>query len=149
MANTCVVDARRPACARNGRKRIQRIESANYTRRMSQRKRLRIARSKTAGIGIVSRFTPIRMPPGEFIEGEMQAHGFMQGIALCQQYWLPVFDHAQGQQWLRPLSLLGVDATEHHPIGEPVQQIDTTAKERHMSGSASLALAARARNGKR
>ncbi|MFM0334482.1 hypothetical protein [Paraburkholderia strydomiana] len=87
--------------------------------------------------------------PREFIEGEMQAHGFMQGIALFQQYWLPVFDHAQGQQWLRPLSLLGVDETEHHPIGEPVQQIDTTAKERHMSGSASLALAVRARNGKR
>ncbi|MFL9934306.1 hypothetical protein P0D88_35205 [Paraburkholderia sp. RL18-103-BIB-C] len=72
----------------------------------------------------------------------MRAHRFMQGIALCRQDWLPVFDHAQSQQWLRPLSLLGVDATEHHPIREPVQQIDTTAKVRHMSGSAFLALAA-------
>jgi hypothetical protein len=41
--------------------------------------------------------------PREYIEGEMRAHGFMQGIALCRLDWHPVFDHAQGQQWLRPL----------------------------------------------
>src|SRR5258708_29900448 len=47
--------------------------------------------------------------PREYIEGEMWAPGFMQGIALCRQDWHPVFDDAQGQEWLRPLRLLGAD----------------------------------------
>lgn len=44
-----------------------------------------------------------------YIDGESWAHGFMQGIALRQQDWQQLFDDARGQEWLRPLYLLGAD----------------------------------------
>ncbi len=45
----------------------------------------------------------------EHIDGESWAHGFMQGIALRKQDWQQLFDDARGQEWLRPLYLLGAD----------------------------------------
>ena len=47
--------------------------------------------------------------PGEWIDGDGWASGFLQGIALCQQDWQPLFDDEQGQQWLRPMTLIGAD----------------------------------------
>jgi uncharacterized protein len=47
--------------------------------------------------------------PREYIDGEMWAHGFMQGVALRRQDWQALFDHAQGREWLRPLQLLGAE----------------------------------------
>lgn len=47
--------------------------------------------------------------PHEYLNGEMWAYGFMQGVALCQKDWQPLFDDAQGIEALRPLRLLGAD----------------------------------------
>ncbi|MGB8337457.1 MAG: UPF0149 family protein [Burkholderiales bacterium] len=47
--------------------------------------------------------------PREYMDGEMWAHGFMQGIALSQQDWQPLFVDEQGRDWLRPLHLLGAE----------------------------------------
>jgi uncharacterized protein len=47
--------------------------------------------------------------PREYIDGEMWAHGFMQGVALRRQDWQALFDDAQGREWLRPLHLLGAE----------------------------------------
>ena len=47
--------------------------------------------------------------PREYIEAEPWAHGFMQGVALCQQDWQPLFDETQGRELLRPLHLLGAE----------------------------------------
>jgi uncharacterized protein len=45
----------------------------------------------------------------EYIEAEPWAHGFMQGVALCQQDGQPLFDETQGRELLRPLHLLGAE----------------------------------------
>lgn len=47
--------------------------------------------------------------PHEFIDGEMWAYGFMQGVELCVQDWQPLLDDPQGKEWLRPLMLLGTE----------------------------------------
>uniref|UniRef100_UPI003F493C24 UPF0149 family protein n=1 Tax=Cupriavidus yeoncheonensis TaxID=1462994 RepID=UPI003F493C24 len=47
--------------------------------------------------------------PQEYVEGEAWAHGFMQGIKLCQEDWQPIMDDANGREWLRPIHLLGAD----------------------------------------
>lgn len=47
--------------------------------------------------------------PRELMDGEMWAHGFIQGLSLCRQDWQPLFDDPQGNLWLRPLHLLGAD----------------------------------------
>jgi uncharacterized protein len=43
----------------------------------------------------------------EYLEGEPWALGFMDGVALCRTNWQPLFDDAQGREWMRPLHLLG------------------------------------------
>lgn len=52
----------------------------------------------------------------EYLDGEMWAYGFMEGIALYRKDWQPLFDDAQGMKALRPLRLLG--ATEVMPEEE-------------------------------
>jgi uncharacterized protein len=47
--------------------------------------------------------------PHEYVEGEMWAYGFMQGIALCRQDWQPLFDDPVARDALRPIRLLGAD----------------------------------------
>lgn len=55
--------------------------------------------------------------PREFIDGEMWAYGFMQGIELCRQDWQPLLDDPQGKAWLRPLRLLGaVDISDEEVL---------------------------------
>lgn len=44
---------------------------------------------------------------GEFEDAEMWAHGFTEGVALNRAAWKPLFDSPQGQQWYRPIGLLG------------------------------------------
>lgn len=44
---------------------------------------------------------------GEFEDAEMWAHGFTEGVQLNRDAWKPLFDTAQGQQWYRPIGLLG------------------------------------------
>jgi uncharacterized protein len=47
--------------------------------------------------------------PREYIDGEMWAYGFMQGIELCRQDWQPLFDDSSAMEALRPIYLLGAD----------------------------------------
>lgn len=44
---------------------------------------------------------------GEFEDAEMWAYGFTEGVALNRSAWKPLFDSSQGQQWYRPIGLLG------------------------------------------
>ena len=44
---------------------------------------------------------------GEFEEADGWAYGFTEGVALNRAAWKPLFDSAQGQQWYRPIGLLG------------------------------------------
>lgn len=45
----------------------------------------------------------------EFIDAEMWAAGFMDGVALCSADWQPLFDDPRGQEWLNPIRLLGAE----------------------------------------
>jgi len=45
--------------------------------------------------------------PHEYLDGEAWALGFMDGVGLRRTDWQPLFDHAQGKAWLRPIHLLG------------------------------------------
>lgn len=45
----------------------------------------------------------------EFIDAEMWAAGFMDGVALCRADWQPLFDDPRGYEWLNPIRLLGDD----------------------------------------
>ena len=47
----------------------------------------------------------------EYLDGEMWAYGFMEGIALCRKDWQPLFEDARGREALRPLRLLGARDT--------------------------------------
>lgn len=46
---------------------------------------------------------------GEFEEADGWAYGFIEGVALNRAAWQPLFDSPQGQQWFRPIALLGDD----------------------------------------
>jgi uncharacterized protein len=45
--------------------------------------------------------------PHEYVDGEMWAVGFMDGIELCRQDWQPLFDDPAAKEALRPIYLLG------------------------------------------
>lgn len=47
--------------------------------------------------------------PREYLDGEMWAHGFMEGIELCRQDWQPLFDDPAAKVALRPIYLLGAE----------------------------------------
>ena len=44
-----------------------------------------------------------------YIDGEMWAYGYMQGIELCRNLWQPLLDDPDGQKALRPIYLLGAE----------------------------------------
>ncbi len=44
---------------------------------------------------------------GEFEEADGWAYGFTEGVALNRAAWKPLFDSPLGQQWYRPIGLLG------------------------------------------
>lgn len=61
----------------------------------------------------------------EYLDAEMWAYGFMQGVALCPDDWQPLFDSADLKEVLRPLRLLGGDdltAAERKLARTPVQR---------------------------
>lgn len=76
--------------------------------------------------------------PREHIEGEPWALGFMQGVALCQQDWQPLFDESQGRELLRPLHLLGAEKVlpEEEALTRWPDQREKLAKQIPMSISA-------------
>ena len=45
----------------------------------------------------------------EYVDAEMWAAGFMDGIALCRTDWQPLFEDPRGQAWLNPIRLLGAE----------------------------------------
>ncbi|WP_158937879.1 UPF0149 family protein [Burkholderia sp. S171] len=45
--------------------------------------------------------------PRSYVDAEMWALGFMQGLNLCRSAWQPLFDNPDGQEWLKPFHLLG------------------------------------------
>jgi uncharacterized protein len=47
---------------------------------------------------------------GEFEDAEGWAHGFTEGVALNRAAWKPLLDSPQGQQWYRPIGLLGEES---------------------------------------
>jgi uncharacterized protein len=47
--------------------------------------------------------------PREYIDAEMWAYGFLQGIGLCRKDWQPFFDDPNCANVFRPLYLLGSD----------------------------------------
>ena len=44
-----------------------------------------------------------------YIDGEMWAYGYMQGIDLCRNHWQPLFDDPDGKKALHPIYILGED----------------------------------------
>lgn len=47
---------------------------------------------------------------GQFEDAQGWAHGFTEGVALNRAAWKPLFDNAKGQQWYRPIGLLGEES---------------------------------------
>ncbi len=47
--------------------------------------------------------------PREYMDGEMWAYGFMDGIELCREGWQPLFDDPAAKETLRPIYLLGAE----------------------------------------
>lgn len=45
----------------------------------------------------------------EYLDGEMWAYGFLQGIALVRDAWQPLFDDAGAMEALMPIYILGAD----------------------------------------
>ncbi len=45
----------------------------------------------------------------EYVDAEMWAYGFMEGIALCQRDWQALLDDPKGKAWVNPIRLLGSD----------------------------------------
>jgi len=45
----------------------------------------------------------------EYDDAEGWAYGFVEGMKLCWNDWLPLLSTPQGQAWFRPIALLGED----------------------------------------
>lgn len=61
----------------------------------------------------------------EYLDAEMWAYGFMQGVALRRDDWKPLFDAPEGADILRPLYLLGADdlpAADRRKVRTPAQR---------------------------
>lgn len=68
---------------------------------------------------------------GEFEDAEMWAHGFTEGVQLNRDAWKPLFDTAQGQQWYRPIGLLGESefSADQDELTKTPQQRETLATQ--------------------
>ena len=67
----------------------------------------------------------------ECVDGEAWATGFMQGLTLVRRDWQPLLDSEQGQQYLRPLHLMGgIDlTTEELALVDTLRQRESLTKE--------------------
>lgn len=61
----------------------------------------------------------------EYVDAEMWAVGFMDGVALCRADWQPLFDDPRGSEWIEPIRLLGAD-----DVGEAEREQTATPKQR-------------------
>ena len=63
----------------------------------------------------------------EFVDAEMWAAGFMDGMALCRPDWQPLFEDPRGYEWLNPIRLLGGDDLSENDLAlvdKPAQRED-------------------------
>lgn len=67
--------------------------------------------------------------PQEFVDGEMWAYGYMQGVDLQRQDWLAFFADPSNSEMLRPIYLLGTE--ELAPEDEAL--IETPAQREELS----------------
>ena len=67
----------------------------------------------------------------EYVDAEMWAYGFMQGIDLCKKDWQPFFDDPNGQEVFRPIYLLGSDdvSPEEETHTETPEQSEELAEQ--------------------
>lgn len=54
----------------------------------------------------------------EFIDAELWAVGFMEGLALCRADWQPLFDDPRGLERLTPIRLLGGDDLSENELAQ-------------------------------
>ncbi len=76
-------------------------------------------------------FSERRYRGRDYVDGEMWAHGFMDGIALNRADWQPLFDDSAASRALRPLHLLGSDevsAAEEALTKTPAQRESLTKR---------------------
>jgi uncharacterized protein len=68
---------------------------------------------------------------GEFEDAEMWAYGFTEGVQLNRAAWKPLFDTEQGQQWYRPIGLLGESgfSTDQDELTKTPQQREALAQQ--------------------
>ncbi|MGL1835188.1 UPF0149 family protein, partial [Rhodocyclaceae bacterium SMB388] len=65
----------------------------------------------------------------EFIDAEMWAAGFMEGLALCRADWQLLFDDPRGHEWLTPIRLLGADDLSENEL----VQVDKPAQREELA----------------
>jgi uncharacterized protein len=73
----------------------------------------------------------------EYLDAKMWARGFLCGIELCKNHWLPLFDDPDGQEAFYPIYLLG---TDNLPNQETVQ-IETQIKRAALTDLVPLCVA--------
>lgn len=68
---------------------------------------------------------------GEFEDAEMWAYGFTEGVQLNRAAWKPLFDTEKGQQWYRPIGLLGESgfSTDQDELTRTPQQREELAQQ--------------------
>ncbi len=68
---------------------------------------------------------------GDFENAEGWACGFTEGVALNRAAWEPLFDTPQGQQWYRPIGLLGEEAfsSDQNELTRTPQQREQLAQQ--------------------
>jgi uncharacterized protein len=74
----------------------------------------------------------------EYLDGEMWAYGFIEGIALARAAWQPLFDNAAAMEALLPIYILGADDIT------PDQKLlsDTPAKREQLTEQFSASIGA-------
>jgi uncharacterized protein len=65
----------------------------------------------------------------EYLDGEMWAYGFVEGIALARDAWQPLFDDAAAMEALLPIYILGAD----NPTAEQKALSNTPAKREQLT----------------
>lgn len=65
----------------------------------------------------------------KYLDGEMWAYGFIQGIALAREAWQPLFEDAAAMDALMPIYILGAD----NPTPDQQALSDTPAKREKLT----------------
>lgn len=65
----------------------------------------------------------------EYLDGEMWAYGFLQGIALARDAWQPLFENGSAMDALMPIYILGSD----QPTAEQQGLSDTPSKREKLT----------------